>query len=56
VTVAFNTLADLLMMALAARLRERLFRRENLLRRLRRASAAMLCGLGVTLALARRPG
>ena len=55
-TVALNTLADLLMMALAARLRERLFRRESLLRRLRRASAALLCGLGLTLALARRPG
>ena len=55
VTVLLNTAADLLMLALAARLRERLFRRGNLLRRLRQASAALLCALGVTLALARRP-
>lgn len=55
VTVLFNTAADLLMLALAARLRERLFQRGNLLRRLRQASAALLCTLGVTLALARRP-
>ena len=55
VTVLCNTAADLLMLGLAARLRERLFRRGNLLRRLRQASAALLCALGVTLALARRP-
>ncbi|HKY95302.1 MAG TPA: LysE family translocator [Kiloniellales bacterium] len=56
VTVLLNTLADLLMLALAARLRERLFGKASLLRRLRQASAALLCGLGLTLAFARRPG
>jgi len=55
VTLLLNTLADLLMLALAAHLRGRLFRRGDLLRRLRQASAALLCGLGITLALARRP-
>jgi threonine/homoserine/homoserine lactone efflux protein len=55
VTVLLNTLADLLMLLLASRLRERLFRRDGLLRRLRQASAALLCALGLGLALARRP-
>jgi threonine/homoserine/homoserine lactone efflux protein len=55
VTVLFNTLADLLVLALASRLRDRLFRRAILLRRLRQASAGLLCALGLSLALARRP-
>jgi threonine/homoserine/homoserine lactone efflux protein len=55
VTVLLNTLADLLMLVLATRLRARLFRRATLLRRLRQASAGLLCALGLGLALARRP-
>jgi len=54
-TLLLNTLADFLMLAVAHRLRERLFRRAGILQRLRQASAALLCGLGVALALARRP-
>jgi len=56
VSVLLNTAVDAVVVVLAARMLAAAARRTNLLRRLRRASAAMLCGLGAALAFARRPG
>jgi threonine/homoserine/homoserine lactone efflux protein len=55
VSVALNTAADVAVVLMAASFRAGLARRPLLLRRLRQGSAAMLCGLGISLALSRRP-
>lgn len=55
VSVVLNTLADVAVAALASRARDSLGRRPGLVRRLREASGAFLCALGVSLAFARRP-
>lgn len=54
VSVALNTLADALVAIMAARARGGLGRRPDLVRRLRTASGAAICGLGASLAFARR--
>ena len=55
VSVALNTLADVVVAFAAASVRGGLTRRPSIVRRFRQGSAAVLCGLGVSLALARRP-
>lgn len=55
-TVLFNAAADLAMILLADRVGATVRRRPGLLRRIRQGSAAVFAGLGLTLALARRPG
>ena len=54
-SVALNTTADLAAVTLASAARRTLARRPERIRRLRQAGGAMLCALGVSLALARRP-
>lgn len=56
VSVALNTLVDVAVACAASRARDGLARRPGLVRRLREASGAVLCGLGVSLAFARRAG
>ena len=53
-SVAPNTLVDVAVACAAARARDGLARRPGLVRRLREASGAVLCGLGASLAFARR--
>jgi threonine/homoserine/homoserine lactone efflux protein len=55
VSVALNTLVDVVVTRMASRARDGLARRPDLIRRLRTASGAVICGLGASLALARRP-
>jgi threonine/homoserine/homoserine lactone efflux protein len=55
ISVALNTLADVIVVYMAGSVRSGLVRRPNLIRRMREGSAAVLCTLGVSLALARRP-
>lgn len=55
VSVAMNTAVDVVVTYGAAALRDRLAARPSIIRRLRQASGAILCALGVTLALAKRP-
>jgi threonine/homoserine/homoserine lactone efflux protein len=54
ISVALNTLTDLAVAALAARARASLSRRPKFIQRLRAASGVVMCGLGASLALARR--
>lgn len=54
ISVVLNTAVDFVVVVLATTLRERLTTRHDIVRRIRRLSAALLCGLGVSLALARR--
>ena len=54
-SVALNTLADVAVASVASRARDGLGRRPGLVRRLREASGAVLCALGISLAFARRP-
>lgn len=54
VSVALNTLVDIVVAFAAARARRGLGRRPNLVRRLREASGVTMCGLGAALALTRR--
>jgi threonine/homoserine/homoserine lactone efflux protein len=54
ISVGFNTAADLVVVLMTARARDRLAGRAGLIRRMRQASGAVICGLGVSLALARR--
>jgi threonine/homoserine/homoserine lactone efflux protein len=54
VSVALNTLVDVVVAFMAARARDGLRRRPNLVRRLREASGVAICGLGASLAFARR--
>lgn len=56
VSVALNTLVDVAVACAASRARDGLVRRPGLVRRLREASGAVLCGLGASLAVARRAG
>ena len=55
ISVALNTLADIVVVMMAATARNGLTRRPNLLQRLRRGSGLFIAGLGISLALARRP-
>jgi threonine/homoserine/homoserine lactone efflux protein len=55
ISVTLNTTADLIVVTIAARARAGLSRRPHLFQRLRQGSGLFLAGLGVSLALARRP-
>jgi threonine/homoserine/homoserine lactone efflux protein len=55
VSVVLNTLADLVVTLLASNLRASLVGRPLFIRRLRQGSGVVLCSLGASLALARRP-
>ena len=55
ISVALNTLADVVVVMMAATARNGLTRRPNLLQRLRQGSGLFIAGLGMSLALARRP-
>ena len=55
ISVALNTLADVVVVMMAATARTGLARRPNLLQRLRQGSGLFIAGLGISLALARRP-
>lgn len=56
VSVTLNTAADIVVAFMAARARNALAERPRVIRRIRQGSGAVICGLGVTLAFARRPG
>jgi threonine/homoserine/homoserine lactone efflux protein len=55
ISVALNTLADLVVAALASATRANLMQRPQLFRRLRQGSGLFMMGLGASLLLARRP-
>ncbi|HLI11339.1 MAG TPA: LysE family translocator [Alphaproteobacteria bacterium] len=55
ISVAMNTAVDVLVTLAAAAFRDRLARQPRLIRRLRQGAGGVLCGLGVSLALAQRP-
>ena len=55
ISVTLNTLADVIVVMMAATARTGLARRPNLLQRLRQGSGLFIAGLGISLALARRP-
>ena len=55
ISVALNTLADVVVVMMAATARTGLVRRPQLLQRLRQGSGLFIAGLGISLALARRP-
>ena len=55
ISVALNTLVDVIVVMMAATARAGLTRRPNLLQRLRQGSGLFIAGLGISLALARRP-
>ena len=55
ISVALNTLADVVVVMTAATARASLTRHPNLLQRLRQGSGLFIAGLGISLALARRP-
>lgn len=55
ISVTLNTLADVVVVMMAATAREGLTRRPNVLQRLRQGSGLFIAGLGISLALARRP-
>ena len=55
ISVALNTLADLVVVVMASRAQAGLVRRPHLFRRLRQGSGLFIAGLGISLALARRP-
>jgi threonine/homoserine/homoserine lactone efflux protein len=55
ISVALNTLADVAVVMMAATARASLTRHPNLLQRLRQGSGLFIAGLGISLALARRP-
>jgi threonine/homoserine/homoserine lactone efflux protein len=54
-SVTLNTLADIAVVIVAATAHETLLHRSYVVRRLRRGSGLFLAGLGLSLALARRP-
>ena len=56
ISVALNTLADVVVVMMAAKARSGLTRRPEILQRLRQGSGLFIAGLGISLALARRPG
>jgi threonine/homoserine/homoserine lactone efflux protein len=55
ISVALNTFADVMVVVAAAATRTNLVRRPHLVQRLRQGSGLFIAGLGVSLALARRP-
>jgi threonine/homoserine/homoserine lactone efflux protein len=55
ISVALNTLADVIVVMLAATTRAQLVRRPHFIRRLRQGSGIFIAGLGLSLALTRRP-
>ncbi|MGJ4945229.1 LysE family translocator [Bradyrhizobium sp. HKCCYLS1011] len=55
ISVALNTLADATVVIMASTVRRNLTQRPGLLRRLHQGSGLFMMGLGVSLALARRP-
>jgi threonine/homoserine/homoserine lactone efflux protein len=55
ISVMLNTLADVIVVAIAASARATLARKPKLVRRLRQGSGLFIAGLGISLALARRP-
>ena len=55
ISVGLNTVADVIVAYIAGSVREGLTRRPAILRRIREGSAAVLCALGLSLALVRRP-
>jgi threonine/homoserine/homoserine lactone efflux protein len=55
ISVTLNTLADIVAVMLTSATRAKVLTRSHLLRRLRQGSGLMIAGLGVSLALARRP-
>jgi threonine/homoserine/homoserine lactone efflux protein len=55
ISVTLNTLADVVVVAIAATARSTLTRKPHLVRRLRQGSGLFIAGLGISLALARRP-
>jgi threonine/homoserine/homoserine lactone efflux protein len=55
ISVALNTFADLIVVAIAATARSTLVHKPNLVRRMRQGSGLFIAGLGVSLALVRRP-
>jgi threonine/homoserine/homoserine lactone efflux protein len=55
ISVAFNTAADLVVVQLASSARGAIVARPRLLRRIRQAAGATMAGLGISLALTRRP-
>jgi len=55
ISVAMNTAVDVVVTYGASAVRDRLAARPGIITRLRHASGAILCTLGVTLALAKRP-
>jgi threonine/homoserine/homoserine lactone efflux protein len=56
VVVFLNTAVDVVVAFVAGRARETLVSRPALITRVRQGSGALMCGLGVLLAVARRPG
>jgi threonine/homoserine/homoserine lactone efflux protein len=55
ISVALNTFADVIVVVMAATARANLVRRPHFVRRLRQGSGLFMAGLGISLALARRP-
>jgi threonine/homoserine/homoserine lactone efflux protein len=55
ISVALNTLVDVVVVMMAATARANLTRHPKLLQRLRQGSGLFIAGLGISLALARRP-
>lgn len=55
ITVGLNTIADIIVVFAAAALRDRATANPGLIRRLRQGSGLVVAGLGVSLALVRRP-
>jgi threonine/homoserine/homoserine lactone efflux protein len=56
ISVALTTLVDIVVVMMATTARAGLTRNPNLLQRLRQGSGLFIAGLGISLALARRPG
>jgi threonine/homoserine/homoserine lactone efflux protein len=55
ISVALNTLADVVVVLAASATRAQVMRRPHLFRRLRQGSGVFIAGLGLSLALAKRP-